>query len=183
MSDDVLITDDLAIYRNFFSMALEVSGRATRVATSGRATLERIRESCPALLVLDMTLLDMPCEEVLKAIRSEPASAGLRVVLSATWPSRYCYELQRTYATHDLLLKQFFTWETFPRVVDFWLRKELCDYALWCLSTSTSAADAVPRFPERSQLIDTSLESLAAKQHEISQNRLKHLKALTGGRP
>jgi two-component system phosphate regulon response regulator PhoB len=65
----VLVVDDEKDLRSLLEYNLVQAGFSVVTAENGREALERVRESPPDLVLLDVLLPDMPGTEVLKALR------------------------------------------------------------------------------------------------------------------
>ena len=69
----VLVVDDEKDLRSLLEYNLVQAGFSVVTAENGREALERVRESPPDLVLLDVLLPDMPGTEVLKALRRSKA--------------------------------------------------------------------------------------------------------------
>jgi putative two-component system response regulator len=106
---------------------LERSGYAVAEVGTGEAALERIRQDPPDLLFLDLQLPDRSGHSILEAIRAEPATRLLPVVmltgLATSEQKVRAYELGVT----DFLAKPFAPDELLPRVRSLVLLKQFAD--------------------------------------------------------
>jgi PAS domain S-box-containing protein len=76
----VLIADDNPAGRELVREGLSDHASSIIEAADGREALERIRETLPDLVLLDIQMPEMDGYQVLREIRSDPSLQGLRVV-------------------------------------------------------------------------------------------------------
>ncbi len=81
MASKVLIAEDEANIAELLRFLLERAGHTTRWVADGKSVLDVAREWQPDVLVLDLMLPSLSGFEVLKAVRSDPAIAGLPVLM------------------------------------------------------------------------------------------------------
>ena len=84
----VLVADDEFDLAGTLRAILEGEGYAVEVCTDGRATLERLRERKPDLLLMDVMMPRMSGYEVLQVMRQTPGLDGIPVVLMSAAPAR-----------------------------------------------------------------------------------------------
>jgi CheY-like chemotaxis protein len=77
----ILLVDDSKFLRLATERALARAGYAVITAADGEGALQMAREQQPDLILLDMLLPKMPGPEVLKALKKDPATAGIAVVV------------------------------------------------------------------------------------------------------
>ena len=77
----ILLVDDSKFLRLATSRALARAGYDVCTATDGVHALELAREKGPDLILLDMLLPKMTGPDVLKALKKDPATAGIAVVI------------------------------------------------------------------------------------------------------
>jgi CheY-like chemotaxis protein len=77
----ILLVDDSKFLRLATERALTRAGYEVSTATDGRNALELAREKMPDLILLDMLLPGMPGPEVLKALKKDPATKKIAVVV------------------------------------------------------------------------------------------------------
>ena len=123
----ILVVDDEAPVRALLRRFLEASGYAVAEVGTGEAALERIRTDPPDLVFLDLQLPDLSGHSILEAIRAEPATRLLPVVmltgLATSEQKKRAYELGVT----DFLAKPFAPDELLPRVRSLVLLKQFAD--------------------------------------------------------
>jgi CheY-like chemotaxis protein len=77
----VLLVDDSKFLRIATERALARAGYEVSTATDGEQALEMAREKHPDVILLDMLLPKMAGPDVLKALKKDPATAGITVVV------------------------------------------------------------------------------------------------------
>jgi CheY-like chemotaxis protein len=76
----ILVVDDSKFLRLATERALARAGYDVSTATDGPNALEIVREKNPDVILLDMLLPKMTGPDVLKALKKDPATAGIAVV-------------------------------------------------------------------------------------------------------
>lgn len=76
----ILLVDDSKFLRLATERALARAGYEVSTATDGENALQVAREKQPDVILLDMLLPKMTGPDVLKALKSDPATAGIAVV-------------------------------------------------------------------------------------------------------
>ena len=77
----ILVADDHPAIVRLLQRELEQEGHEVLVAMDGEAAIRIVREERPALVVLDVILPGKDGFEVLKAIRSDPATRDTGVIM------------------------------------------------------------------------------------------------------
>jgi CheY-like chemotaxis protein len=77
----ILLIDDSKFLRMATERALARAGYSVLAATDGEMALNMARTKNPHLILLDMLLPKMPGPEVLKALKSDPATQSIPVVV------------------------------------------------------------------------------------------------------
>ena len=77
----VLIVDDDRALVKSVKFHLEHKGYSTYSAYDGVQALEIVKNHCPDLIVLDVVMPNMDGFEVIKALKSSPETADIRIVL------------------------------------------------------------------------------------------------------
>lgn len=75
------MVDDDPTLREMLTAELTAAGHTVEVAVDGAAGLERLRESRPDALLLDVMMPELSGWDVLSELRADPALRGLPVVL------------------------------------------------------------------------------------------------------
>lgn len=77
----ILLVDDSKFLRMATERALARVGYEVSTAEDGRSVLEKARRENPDVILLDMLLPKMTGLEVLKALKADPATANIAVVV------------------------------------------------------------------------------------------------------
>jgi CheY-like chemotaxis protein len=77
----VLVVDDDPDFRDLARRTLEREGYAVVEADNGRAALERLRESAPGVVLLDLMMPEMDGFDFVAAVRADPAWRSLPIVV------------------------------------------------------------------------------------------------------
>lgn len=88
----VLIVDDDELVRESLTDLVELAGCSALCAANGAEALAILARQRPCLIILDLRMPVMSGEELLKAIRGEPAWDGISVVIDlgasrSDWPA------------------------------------------------------------------------------------------------
>jgi two-component system phosphate regulon response regulator PhoB len=78
---DILIVEDHPTMRRAMRMVLEHEGFEVREAADGQAALALVREKAPDLMFLDLNIPGASGADVLREIKGDPATSGVRVVI------------------------------------------------------------------------------------------------------
>jgi len=78
---DILIVEDHPTMREAMRMVLEHEGFVIREAADGRTALATIRERPPDLVFLDLNIPGTSGADVLRELKGDPATAGVRVII------------------------------------------------------------------------------------------------------
>jgi pilus assembly protein CpaE len=81
MAISILLVDDSEIMLKHVSKALKAEGYEIYSADSGKAALEITRKMVPSLALLDVFLPDMDGYQICKALRSDPRSANIPIIM------------------------------------------------------------------------------------------------------
>lgn len=81
MSTDILIVEDHPTMRAAMRAVLEQEGYVLREAPDGPAALAHIAERAPDVMFLDLHMPGMTGEEVLAAVKQNPDTAGVKIVI------------------------------------------------------------------------------------------------------
>jgi two-component system KDP operon response regulator KdpE len=78
---DILIVEDHPTMREAMRLVLENEGFDIREAADGSSALAMLRERPPDLVFLDLNIPGTPGAEVLREMKSDPGTAGVRVII------------------------------------------------------------------------------------------------------
>ncbi len=81
MTEKVLVVEDEADIRDLLAHVFKREGFQVDTAGDGRQALDRLQRHAPRLMLLDLMLPDLPGLEILKKVRSEPATSAVPVIL------------------------------------------------------------------------------------------------------
>jgi CheY-like chemotaxis protein len=84
----ILIVDDDSDIRDILAMVLAAEGHEVGTAVDGVAALDQLRAGArPSLILLDMMMPRLDGEGFLRAMRSDPNTAGIPVVVLTGHPA------------------------------------------------------------------------------------------------
>jgi len=78
---DILIVEDHPTMREAMRLVLETEGFVIREASDGVSALSMVREQPPDLMFLDLNIPGTSGADVLQELKSDPATAGVRVII------------------------------------------------------------------------------------------------------
>lgn len=78
---DILIVEDHEDVRSLLRVILRDDRYMVREAPDGATALHLARERCPDLVLLDLQMPGMDGREVMRSLKSDPATASARVVV------------------------------------------------------------------------------------------------------
>lgn len=81
MSGSIMIVEDHPTMREAMRLVLEGEGYVLHEAADGQEALEAIRTIRPDLVFLDLNIPGTSGADVLAALRSDPATAGVHVIV------------------------------------------------------------------------------------------------------
>jgi len=81
MPTRILIVEDHPTMREAMRLVLEGEGFIIDEASDGASALEHIRSTTPDLLFLDLNIPGTSGPDVLAAVKEDPATAGVRVIV------------------------------------------------------------------------------------------------------
>jgi len=95
MSLVALVVDDSMLIRHTVCRFLEERGFAVESATNGQEALEALSRVRPDIIITDMQMPKMSGSELITALKSKPATAGIPVVIVAGKQSGFQESEQR----------------------------------------------------------------------------------------
>jgi CheY-like chemotaxis protein len=81
MTTDILIVEDHPTMRGAMRAVLEQESFVLREAANGTEAFEAINERQPDLMFLDLNIPGMSGEQILQAVKNEPTTAGIRIII------------------------------------------------------------------------------------------------------
>jgi two-component system, OmpR family, alkaline phosphatase synthesis response regulator PhoP len=160
----IVLCDDDAPSRRLWQIVLEESGRWRVIAVdSGPAAIETARREQPDLVLLDLMMPGMDGLETLAALRRDPATASLAVVVLTG--SLRPGDWQRCSALGATAVQKPFDADELPRLCEGWL-------------TAILEERAARRGGERSALVASAIGELRAEFSGELPERVKSLEAL-----
>lgn len=103
---EVLIVDDNENNRLLLATLLRHAGQTPLEAAGGREGLEIARERRPALVIVDLSLPDIPGAQLLRELRADPRTAEVRIALyTATQLGAALEELRDLYSVDAIIPK------------------------------------------------------------------------------
>lgn len=112
----VLVADDEPGLRTMMAEVLTGQGYAIATAADGDETLRRIRQQKPDLLLLDLRMPGRSGLEVCRALRADPATADLPIIVVTGLETRPALEESIIAGADDFLAKPIDTLELSVRV-------------------------------------------------------------------
>jgi CheY-like chemotaxis protein len=83
MSSVALVVDDSMLIRHTVCRFLEERGFSVESATNGCEALEMLKRLRPTLIITDMQMPKMSGSELITALKREPSTAGIPIVIVA----------------------------------------------------------------------------------------------------
>jgi DNA-binding response OmpR family regulator len=114
----VLIADDQPNMRQLVRLTLETGQFEILEAPDGDTALEVARAEVPDLLFLDWTMPGMAGVEVCRALREDPATAGMRIVMLTARSQDADREHAKAMGADDYITKPFSPIELLEKVRD-----------------------------------------------------------------
>ena len=114
----VLIADDQPTMRQLVRLTLESGHFEILEAPDGDAALEVARAEVPDLLFLDWTMPGMAGVEVCRALRQDPATAGIRIVMLTARSQDSDREHAEAMGADDYITKPFSPIQLLEKVRD-----------------------------------------------------------------
>jgi len=85
---EILLVEDNESLARAFALGLEHHGHVVRVAGDEAELRRQLDVRLPELLLLDVGLPDVDGVEILRGLREEPATAGIRVAIISNYTDR-----------------------------------------------------------------------------------------------
>jgi len=104
----ILIIEDDRFLGDLLASHLKKSGFDVDLAPEAKTGLEKIRESLPSLLILDLLLPDISGFEVLETLKNEKIVPGLPVMILSNLGQKAEIERAMSLGASDFLIKAHF---------------------------------------------------------------------------
>lgn len=114
----VLVVDDYPDACQMLARLLKAMGHTADVALDGEAALEYVRAAPPAVVFLDVMMPGLDGYGVLAALRADPATAAVPVVMYTAHGSPDARARAMALGADDCLVKGVATLEDIERAVD-----------------------------------------------------------------
>ena len=98
MSLLVLIVDDSMLIRHTTSRTMEKHGFRVEMATNGVAALEALKNFRPDVIFTDLQMPKLSGEELIDALKADPETANIPIVVVATKPLSGDIQEQRAHS-------------------------------------------------------------------------------------
>jgi CheY-like chemotaxis protein len=120
--DVLLIEDDPAVLE-MYRMKLSLDGYRVNVAVDGEEGLVRARELLPDIIFLDIRLPKKDGFEVLQALRQEPETAAIPVIMLSNYGEKELVDRGLKLGAHEFLIKAHTTPSSLSEGIGEWLRE------------------------------------------------------------
>jgi CheY-like chemotaxis protein/HD-like signal output (HDOD) protein len=105
----VLIVDDMPMIRELLNAGLTNAGYQTLLVSNGKQALETVKSRVPDLILLDLAMPVMGGLAVLEALRADPATATVPVILLTASLDKDNVLKAARWGVHDYVLKSEFS--------------------------------------------------------------------------
>ena len=118
----VLFVEDDASVAQMYRLKLELDGYTVEVAGDGLTALEKARISRPDMIFLDIRLPKLDGLGVLEALRADPATESIPVVILSNWNEKELVERGIKLGALDHMIKSQTTPARLSQRLAEWLR-------------------------------------------------------------
>ena len=118
----VLFVEDDALVAQMYRLKLELDGYAVDVASDGVAALEKARALLPDIIFLDIRLPKLDGLSVLEALRADPVTQRIPVVILSNWNEKELVERGVTLGALDHMIKSQTTPARLSQRLRGWLK-------------------------------------------------------------
>jgi CheY-like chemotaxis protein len=120
---NVLFVEDDASVAQMYRLKLELDGYTVEVAGDGLAALEKARDTRPDIIFLDIRLPKLDGLGVLEALRADPSTANIPVVILSNWNEKELVERGVSLGALDHLIKSQTTPTRLSQRLADWLKR------------------------------------------------------------
>lgn len=122
---NLMLVDDMAIFREPIAAALTKHGYKVQTAADGRSAINLIRENAPDLLLLDITMPELDGLSVLRVIRKLEATKSLPVIMLTDANDKSDIKQAALLGISSYMLKSSFSLETLLERIEHGLRGDV----------------------------------------------------------
>jgi CheY-like chemotaxis protein len=119
----VLFVEDDVSVAQMYRLKLELDGYTVDVAGDGLVALEKARTMHPDIIFLDIRLPKLDGLGVLEALRADPATARIPVVILSNWNEKELVERGASLGALDHLIKSQTTPARLAQRLGDWLKR------------------------------------------------------------
>ena len=119
----VLFVEDDQSVAQMYKLKLELDGYQVRVASDGEMALDMARRSLPDIIFLDIRLPKLDGIGVLEALRADPSTRPVPVVILSNYNEKELVERGATLGALDHLIKSQTTPAKLAGGLDGWLKQ------------------------------------------------------------
>ncbi|MEE9404527.1 MAG: response regulator [Algisphaera sp.] len=109
---EILIVDDLAVFRDPVADALRRHGHMVTTAENGRQCLDMVIQKVPDLILLDISMPVLGGIDTLLALRADPRSSHMPVIMLTDTSDRESITHAAQLGINGYVLKSSFSFET-----------------------------------------------------------------------
>lgn len=120
---DVLLVEDDPAVLEMYRLKLSLDGYRVSVATDGETGLARARELRPDIVFLDIRLPGKDGLEVLQALREDPDTASIPVVILTNYGERELVDRGLRLGALEFLIKAHTTPSSLSDGIALWLKE------------------------------------------------------------
>lgn len=118
----LLIEDDPAVL-NMYKMKLELDGYRVSTAMDGEEGLTKAAEDVPDIIFLDIRLPKKDGFEVLQALRQNPDTASIPVIMLSNYGEKELVDRGLKLGAHEFLIKAHTTPSSLSEGIGEWLKE------------------------------------------------------------
>lgn len=102
----ILLADDDAFLRGVYGQAFEMKGYAVAYAANGEETLKQVKKKKPDAIVLDILMPVMDGFSCLEALKANPKTAGIPVVVCSSFGQKHDIDRAMKLGAAGYIIKQ-----------------------------------------------------------------------------
>ena len=113
----ILLAEDDPFIMDIYSSQLRREGFKVDIAKDGESALEKIKNSYPDLLVLDINLPKMNGCEILKILKNDPKTKNLKIIVLSNYDKSFINEKYDCDISDFGVIKNFIKVESTPEEI------------------------------------------------------------------